>query len=298
MNPSVVSPFPFFPVFLQKILALGGSFFRAPAALVREVPSELMDAAQYPVILTYHSISEGDSPLKVSLSLFTEQMEWLKANVRVVPLGEIVAALPGRRPLPERAVVLTFDDGFRDFYSSAAPVLRRLRLPATVFLPTGYCGKSNCWPSQPAWVSREALLDWKQVTELVQDGFKIGAHGINHSDLTTLSLEEAEQEIFGSKTQIEEHTACQVEFFAYPYGRWSPTLRALVLGNYRAACATAAGVVEPDADPFALPRADAHYVRHPASFRMLFTTKFAAYIAARRFIRRMRRQPEGFYARI
>jgi peptidoglycan/xylan/chitin deacetylase (PgdA/CDA1 family) len=285
-------------VFLQKILALGGSFFRAPAALMREVPSELMDAAQYPVILTYHSISEGDSPLKVSPSLFTEQMEWLKANVRVVPLGEIVAALPGRRPLPERAVVLTFDDGFRDFYSSAAPVLRRLRLPATVFLPTGYCGKSNCWPSQPAWVSREALLDWKQVTELVQDGFKIGAHGINHSDLTTLSLEEAEQEISGSKSQIEEHTACQVEFFAYPYGRWSPTLRALVLGNYRAACATAAGVVEPDADPFALPRADAHYVRHPASFRMLFTTKFAAYIAARRFIRRMRRQPEGFYARI
>jgi len=285
-------------VFLQKILALGDSFFRAPLALVREVPSEIMDAAQYPVILTYHSISEGDSPLKVSPSLFTEQMEWLKANVRVVPLGEIVAALPGHRPLPERAVVLTFDDGFRDFYSSAAPVLRRLRLPATVFLPTGYCGKSNCWPNQPAWVCKEALLDWKQVTELVRDEFKIGAHGINHSDLTTLSLEEAEQEISGSKAQIEEHAACQVEFFAYPYGRWSPTARVLVLGNYRAACATAAGVVEPDADPFALPRADAHYVRHPASFRMLFTTKFAAYIAARRFIRRMRRQPEGFYARI
>jgi peptidoglycan/xylan/chitin deacetylase (PgdA/CDA1 family) len=285
-------------VFLQKILALGGSFVRTPLALVREVPSEIMDAAEYPVILTYHSISEGDSPLKVSPSLFAEQMEWLRDNVRVAPLSEVVAALAGRRPLPERTVVLTFDDGFRDFYSSAAPVLRRLRLPATVFLPTGYCGKLNRWPSQPAWVSEEALLDWKQVNEIVQDGFKIGAHGINHSDLTTMSLEEAEQEISGSKAQIEEHTACQVEFFAYPYGRWSPMVRALVLGNFRGACATAAGIVEPDADPFALPRADAHYVRHPASFRMLFTTKFAAYIAARRMIRRMRRQPEGFYARV
>jgi peptidoglycan/xylan/chitin deacetylase (PgdA/CDA1 family) len=285
-------------VFLQKILALSDSFFRVPAALVREVPSEIMDAAQYPVILTYHSISEGHSPLKVSPSLFTEQMEWIKANARVVPLGEIVAALAGRRPLPERAVALTFDDGFRDFYSAAAPVLRRLRLPATVFLPSAYCGKSNCWPSQPAWVSKEALLDWKQAAELIQDGFKIGAHGINHSDLTTLPLEEAEQEIAGSKAQIEEHTACPVEFFSYPYGRWNPTLRTLVLGNFRGACATAAGLVEPDADPFVLPRADAHYVRHPASFRMLFTTKFAAYIAVRRFIRRMRRQPEGFYARV
>jgi peptidoglycan/xylan/chitin deacetylase (PgdA/CDA1 family) len=285
-------------MFLQKILALGGSLFRTPMAIAREVPSELMDAAQFPVILTYHSISEGNSPLKVSPSLFTEQMEWLKANVRVVPLGEVVAALAGRRPLPERTVVLTFDDGFRDFYTTAVPVLRRLRLPATVFLPSGYCGKSNDWPSQPCWVKREALLDWKQVTELVQDGFKIGAHGINHSDLTTLSLEEAEQEISGSRAQIEEHTSCSVEFFAYPYGRWTPMLRALVLGNFRAACATAAGIVEPDADPFALPRADAHYIRHPASLRMLFTTKFAAYIAARRWIRRVRRQPEGFYARV
>lgn len=285
-------------MFLQKIIALGNSFSRASATLAREVPSEIMDAGQYPVILTYHSISEGNSPLKVSPSLFAEQMEWLRTNVRVVPLSEVVTALAGRRPLPERAAVLTFDDGFRDFYCSAAPILRRLRLPATIFLPSGYCGKSNCWPGQPAWVSKEALLDWKQVTELMQDDFKIGAHGISHRDLTTLSPEDAEQEILGSKNQIEEQTACHVEFFAYPYGRWSPILRALVLGNFRGACTTAAGIVEPDADPFALPRADAHYVRHPAMFRMLFTTKFAAYIAVRRLIRRLRRQPEGFYARV
>jgi peptidoglycan/xylan/chitin deacetylase (PgdA/CDA1 family) len=285
-------------VFLQKLLALGSSFSRASATLAREVPSEIMDAGQYPVILTYHSISEGNSPLKVSPSLFAEQMEWLKTNVRVVPLSQVVTALAGRRPLPERAAVLTFDDGFRDFYFSAAPVLRRLRLPATVFLPSGYCGKSNCWPSQPAWVSKEALLDWKQVAELIQDDFKIGAHGISHRDLTALSQEDAEQEILGSKNQIEEQIACQVEFFAYPYGRWSPIVRALVLGNFRGACATAAGIIEPDADPFALPRADAHYLRHPAMFRMLFTTKFAAYIAVRRLIRRLRRQPEGFYARV
>ena len=257
-----------------------------------------MDARRYPVILTYHSISEGDSPLKISPGLFTEQMEWLHANVRVVQLGIIVAALVGRTPLPERTVVLTFDDGFRDFYSTAAPVLRRLGLPATIFLPTGYCGKTNCWPSQAAWVSREDLLDWQEVTELVQDGFNFGAHSISHSALTTLSMEKAEYEIAGGKAEIEEHTGCEAEFFSYPYGRWSPTLRALVSGHHRGACATAAGAVEPDADPFALPRADAHYFRHPAWFRMLFTTPSLAYLATRRLIRRMRQQPEGFYARV
>ena len=102
-----------------------------------------MDAAQFPVILTYHSISEGHSPLQISPSLFAEQMQWLHANVRVAPLAEVVRALVDHRPLPERTVVLTFDDGFADFYSSAAPVLRRLKLPATIFVPTGLCGRTS-----------------------------------------------------------------------------------------------------------------------------------------------------------
>src|SRR5208283_4540263 len=109
-----------------------------------------MGAAQFPVILTYHSISEGDSPLEISPSLFTEQMEWLRANVRVAPLGEVGGALTERKPLPERTVVLTFDDGYSDFCSSAAPVLRRLKLPATIFVPTGFCGATSGWPGQSA----------------------------------------------------------------------------------------------------------------------------------------------------
>jgi peptidoglycan/xylan/chitin deacetylase (PgdA/CDA1 family) len=257
-----------------------------------------MGAAQYPVVLTYHSISEGDSPLKISPGLFAEQMEWLRANVRIAPLAEVVVALAERRPLPERTVVLTFDDGFRDFYSTAAPLLRRLALPATIFLPTGYCGRTNRWPGQPHWVAEEVLLDWRQVIELTRDGFSFGAHSISHPILTSLSIEEAEQEVAGSKAQIEERTGQRVEFFAYPYGRWNPAVRDLVRRHYRGACATAAGVVEPSADPLALPRADAHYLRHPAWFRMIFTTPFVTYIAARRLIRRIRGKPEGFYARI
>lgn len=256
-----------------------------------------MSADRYPVILTYHSISEGDSPLKVSPALFAEQMEWLHANVRTAPLGEVVTALSERNPLPERTVVLTFDDGFRDFYSAAAPVLHRLGLPATIFVPTQYCGRTNGWPGQPSWVQEEALLNWREVSELARNGFSFGAHSLSHPILTNLHLAEAEREISGSKAQIEAHTGQPAEFFAYPYGHWNAVLRDLVGKHYEGACATAAGVVEPNADPLALPRVDVHYLRNPAWFRRLFSGSLVTYLLLRRLIRRLRGQPEGFYAR-
>jgi peptidoglycan/xylan/chitin deacetylase (PgdA/CDA1 family) len=132
---------------------------------------------------------------------------------------------------------------------------------------------------------------------LAQNGFNFGAHSISHPVLPSLSVNEAEHEIAGSKAQIEERTGQRVDFFAYPYGRWSPAVRDLVSRHYQGACSTGAGVVEQDADPFALPRVDAHYVRRPALFRMLFTGSFVTYIAIRRTIRQIRRQPEGLYAR-
>ncbi len=256
-----------------------------------------MRASQFPVIITYHSISEGDSPLKISPSLFAQQMEWLRSNARVVPLGELLRPLVEHRPFPERTAVLTFDDGYVDFYASAAPVLLRLGLPATVFLPTGYCGRTNGWPGQPSWVREEALMSWEQISELSRSGIDFGAHSISHPDLSTLATIQAEQEIAGSKAQIQERIGRPVEFFAYPYGRWSPEVRDLARKFYLGACSTAAGVVEPDAEPFALPRADAHYLRNPAWFERLFTSPFLAYLTARRLIRRLRGQPEGFYSR-
>ena len=258
-----------------------------------------MDAAQFPVILTYHSISDGGSPLQVAPSLFAEQMQWLHDNVRVAPLDEVVSALTERRPLPERTVALTFDDGFSDFYSSAAPVLRRLTLPATIFVLTGLCGKTNEWAGQDAgWINQHGLMNWQQVAELAAQGFQFGAHSIGHPKLPEVSAEEAKGEITGSKAELQQRTGQAIDFFAYPFGRWSPAVRAVVKQYYRGACSTGAGVVQADADPFALPRVDVHYLRRPAWFRALFTARFMIYLAGRRFVRRLRRQPEGIYAKI
>jgi len=234
----------------------------------------------------------------VSSTLFAEQMEWLKRNATVVVLAEVVATLAEHRPLPERGVVLTFDDGFHDFYTDAVPVLRRLGFPATVFLPTAYCGKTNAWPGQPSWVDEQALMNWRQICELAEEGIEFGAHSVTHPVLTELSAADAEREIAESKREIETRTARPVRFFCYPYGRWNPAVRELVQTHYRGACSTAAGMVSPDTDPFVLPRVDAHYVRTSLCFRSLFTWRFRAYLGARRLVRRLRRQPEGYPSRL
>jgi peptidoglycan/xylan/chitin deacetylase (PgdA/CDA1 family) len=251
-----------------------------------------------PLILTYHSICEGRSPLRISPSLFAEQMEWLGRNAQVVPLAELVEALSRRESLPPKTVALTFDDGFRDFYTDGAPVLRRFGFAATVFLPTAYCGQTNRWPGQPKWVDEQPLLDWRQIVELAGQGIAFGSHSVTHRDLTELPEREAEHEILGSKREIEMNVGGQAEFFCYPYGRWNGTVRKLVARHYAGACSTAAGIVDPRADPFTLPRVDAHYIRHRGLFRILFTDYFRAYLTGRRLVRRIRGQPEGFYSRL
>jgi peptidoglycan/xylan/chitin deacetylase (PgdA/CDA1 family) len=255
----------------------------------------LTTAAHNPVILTYHSISVGRSPLAVSPSLFSEQMEWLSQNAQVVPLKVVTDALHLCQPLPARTVVLTFDDGYRDFYAAAAPYLRRYGFPATVFLPTAHCGQTNSWPDKPRWLDQASLLSWQQIKELAGQGFHFGSHSVTHRKMTSLSVQEAEQEIVESKRAVEQNSGQTVEFFCYPYGRWNLTVRNLVAKYFSGACSTGAGAVQPDADPFALPRVDAHYLRLPACFHSLFQRQFLHYLTLRRTIRRLRNQPEGFY---
>ncbi len=257
-----------------------------------------MSIAHNPVILTYHSIAEGLTPIEIPPLLFARQMEWLAENARVAPLADVVEALVARRPLPARTVVLTFDDGFADFFSAAAPVLQQHNFPATVFLPTGHCGRTNRWPGQPSWVRVRPLMSWLQIAELAHQGIVFGAHSVSHPDLTAITLAELQKELSSSRSEIESHTHRAADFFCYPYGRWNESVRDAVRKTYRGACSTAAGVIEPDADPFALPRVDAHYVRNMSWFRKLFAGSFRAYVSARRLVRRLRGQPEGKYARV
>lgn len=256
-----------------------------------------MAAANQSVILTYHSISAGDSPLKISPALFTEQMEWLTANANVVGLDHLIDQ---EKKSGQRTLVLTFDDGYADFYAHAAPVLLRLKLPAIVFLPTAYVGRSNGWPGQPAWVKEEPLMTWDQVKELADAGVEFGSHTVNHPDLTQLAPADLERELAESRREIERRTGREAAHFCYPYGKWNRAVRDATLRHYGSACTTIAGTLRgmpqrAASDHGLLPRVDAHYVRIPRLFRTIFTRRFEAYLAARRLLRRARRQPEGGY---
>ena len=254
--------------------------------------------AEHPVILTYHSVSEGDSPLKTSPTLFAQQVEWLVARenvINVASLSELMDHWGDLDFLAPRTVILTFDDGYSDFFTDAAPILLKHKLPATVFLPTSFVGRSNAWPGQPAWVKEEPLMTWEQIKELAAAGIDFGSHTISHPDLTTLSQEQIERELAESKREIEQRTDRPVKTFCYPYGKWNPAVRDATARHYGSACSTIAGTVRETDDRRLLPRVDAHYLRDPRWFRAMFTRRFEAYIAARRLVRRVRGQPEGGY---
>ncbi len=255
--------------------------------------------AEHPIILTYHSVSEGDSPVKVSPALFAQQMEWLVARenvINVASLSDLMDHWGDLDFLTPRTVILTFDDGYADFYTNAAPVLLKHKLPATVFLPTSFVGSTNAWPGQPSWVKEEPLMNWQQIQELADAGFDFGSHTVSHPDLTALPPEEIEHELVESKRLIEERAGQNiVEHFCYPYGKWNSAVRDATVRHYRSACSTIAGTVRDTDDHRLLPRVDAHYLRDPRWFRAMFTRRFEAYIAARRLVRRVRRQPEGGY---
>jgi peptidoglycan/xylan/chitin deacetylase (PgdA/CDA1 family) len=247
------------------------------------------------IILAYHSISEGRPPLRVPPPLFEWQVSWLESNAHVMPLEEVVVALANRSALPDRAVALTFDDGFLDFYSSAAPLLRKARMPATVFLPTDYCGRTNRWPGQPDWVEEQPLMGWNHISELAGQGISFAPHSASHPHMTQLPDDTLVHEIVTSKQEIECRLGKPTQVFCYPYGDWDTRVRSLLTPHYLAACSTRTAIASSAADLYSLPRVDAHLVRHPALFRRLFTLLFPPYLRARGTVRKLRGQPESAY---
>ena len=239
-------------------------------------------------ILTYHSLDHTGSVISIAPELFREQMAWLaRSGVRVVPL-EQVAITPG-------AVAITFDDGFRNFFEHALPVLQFHGFPATVFVISGYCGRTNEWPSQPPiGVPAMELMDWEQVREAARRGITVGAHTVSHPWMSRLSADESERELGESKSAIEDRLGVAVESFAYPYGDSTPAVRAAAARHFRLACGIGPGFVTAAADPLNLPRIDAYYLRQPHWFRNLQAPQGSAYIAARRWARALRQNGHRF----
>ena len=213
-------------------------------------------------ILMYHSIADEDEGgvhpyyrTATAPSVFAAQMESLhQAGFSVIGLAEAIR----RSTAPEAAknsVVITFDDGFRNFYSNAFPVLNRYGFTATMFLPTAHIGESHLK------FKEKECLSWAEVKELHRHGISFGSHTVTHPQLHDCDAHSIQKEITGSKHTIEQELGCAVQSFSYPYAfpevdaSFKRNLREqLRQAGYENGVCTTVGRPGPSSDPFFLKR--------------------------------------------
>ena len=195
-------------------------------------------------ILLYHSVSDqvssGFRLWSISPPHFAEQMSYLKQTgyhpITILQLVQILTTNPGL--LPKNVIVITFDDGFRDFLTGALPVLQALRFPSTLYIPAGYVGKTSLWLSREGEANRP-LLDWEDLCAIHEAGVEVGAHSLTHPQLDTLSVEAAWKEVRLPKEIMEQRLGWSIDSFAYPHGYYSYQVRQDVI---RSGYSSAAGV--------------------------------------------------------
>jgi peptidoglycan/xylan/chitin deacetylase (PgdA/CDA1 family) len=210
-------------------------------------------------ILMYHQVGPTVDPPNRSTYCgrrqFAAQMRWLRRfNYNVITMDHAVRALAGDALLPRRAVVLTFDDGYEDFYDHAFPILEGLGMPAIVYAVSGRLGATPDWRSSSTGQSPR-LLTHERLREIHRRGITIGAHTITHPRLSQVLPQDRQAEISGSKAQLEAIIDGPVEHFCYPYGDYDAAVIATVEeAGFRSAVTTVRGRARRGDNPFELPR--------------------------------------------
>jgi peptidoglycan/xylan/chitin deacetylase (PgdA/CDA1 family) len=153
-----------------------------------------------------------------------------------------------------KPIVITFDDGYENFYSNAFPELVRYDVPSTVFLVSNLLGKTNEWDSRNGDVT-EDLMTVRQIKDAQQKGVHFGSHTLDHADLNAVEPGEAMRQIAESKLNLERSLGREVTTFCYPYGRKSEAVARMVEeAGYQLACSTERGLNTPSTPKFLLRR--------------------------------------------
>jgi peptidoglycan/xylan/chitin deacetylase (PgdA/CDA1 family) len=215
------------------------------------------------VVLSYHAIADhrGDQLLRrysVPPARFAAQLDALRsAGWTFVDADTLLDALAGRRRLPARALLLTFDDGYADFATVALPELAPRGIPAVVFVVTSMVGRTNEWDSRIG-ATPVALMDAQALRAVAAAGVEIGSHGLVHEPMTPLDADTVEAHARESAEALEGLGLPRPRLFAYPYGQLPEAAagasEALRRAGYSAAFTVEPGVACAAQDLFALPR--------------------------------------------
>jgi len=235
------------------------------------------------LVLMYHGVGRQPGPLFFERRAFAAHADVIaESGLPVLTAGEVGERLRAG-DLPDRAVALTFDDGFASVVDEAVPILSERRLCATVFCVAGKLGATNEWATGRRGTPVVPLAPARDLVRIAEAGFEIGAHGMFHAPLDTDDENVIRTETAGARRTLEAAIGRPVRTFAYPYGA-RPTAAAerAVRAVFTSAWTTVAGRVGAGADPAALPRLDAHYVRSPRLLRAVLMGRAEAYVALRR----------------
>ncbi|MBV8551257.1 MAG: polysaccharide deacetylase family protein [Acidobacteriaceae bacterium] len=212
-------------------------------------------------ILMYHGIRPVTGPRRpyratcTAPEVFAAHLQFLaEAGYRGVSLKEAISSPPAI----EKMAVLTFDDGFDDFYRTAFPQLARHRFSATLFVVSTFAASGS---RRPADFATDCFLDWSEIRALDQAGIEIGSHTATHPRLWTMSARARESELRTSKAEIENAIGRPVESFAHPFAfpeqsaAYASELCGLLRDcGYRAGVSTRIGIAQPAPGEYLLPR--------------------------------------------
>jgi peptidoglycan/xylan/chitin deacetylase (PgdA/CDA1 family) len=227
-------------------------------------------------ILMYHSLSAdrevGVAPYYKTNTdplIFRQQMHFLASQgYKTANLSQVVRWLRGGRPPEKNTVVITFDDGFRDFLLHGFPALLAHGFTATMFLATAFVG------SQARSFDGKQCLSWPEVRELAQAGISFGSHTVNHPELANLSEQDIRRELRDSRAEIEQQLGQPATSFACPYAfpqanrLFAATLRDLLMQTGYSCCVTTElGRVKAFDDPYRMKRLPANSCDDPGLFR-------------------------------
>jgi peptidoglycan/xylan/chitin deacetylase (PgdA/CDA1 family) len=237
-------------------------------------------------ILTWHSVDDSASVSSVTAAQLARQLDWLASGkVRVLPLASI------REDKSERdAIALTFDDGFENFLTAAAPLLKERELPATVFVIPSKVGGTNTWNATPGVgnIPLMNLMSWDDIRSMDASGFEIGSHGLTHAALAPLDAARLAIEVGECASIFEHEIGKRPASFAYPYGVYDAATIAAVSKSFSIACTTRFDFVNAHDNPFELPRLDTYYFRDNQILEEWGTPRFKAYIKLRNVARRLK----------
>jgi peptidoglycan/xylan/chitin deacetylase (PgdA/CDA1 family) len=248
------------------------------------------------LILMYHMIEKTNKRIEKRYALspdrFRRQLGYLKRKgYTPISLDDLYEYFLRRTiSLPQKPVIITFDDGYMDNYENAYPILKECGFPAAVFIIGGFVGNTNVWMKSEGYPERP-MMGWREIEDMKKDGITIGSHTMNHLRLSILKTEDARKEIDGSKKFLEDKLGVPVDHFAYPYGDMNASFRHIVkTAGYKTACSTRSGFNSDGIDLFELRRLEIYGTDSVVSFgiKLIYgTNDGSVFLPAKYYMKRM-----------